>query len=138
MKLRVLVVGKLKNEGLAEVERDYLKRLRSTFPTQVLEFRDGDALRKKAALVRVLMDERGEQLDSPGLAGLLEDLRERGHRDADFLIGDAYGFTDADRSSATRVVALSRMTLPHRLARLLLVEQLYRASTILTNHPYHH
>ena len=138
MKLRVLVVGKLKQEGLAQLERDYLKRLRSTFPTEVVECRDGDALRRKRGPTHVVMDERGEQLDSPGLASILDDLRTQGRRELDFLIGDAYGFTDADRENAARVVALSRMTLPHRLARLMLVEQLYRASTILTNHPYHH
>ena len=59
-------------------------------------------------------------------------------RRVDLLIGDAHGFDDAARSRADRVLALSRLTLPHRLAQLLLCEQLYRAGTILAGHPYHH
>jgi 23S rRNA (pseudouridine1915-N3)-methyltransferase len=86
----------------------------------------------------VVLDERGEQIDTETLAGWLADWRERGVRDVDFLIGDAHGFSNADRRGATKVMALSRLTLPHRLAQVLIVEQLYRAGTILAGHPYHH
>jgi 23S rRNA (pseudouridine1915-N3)-methyltransferase len=55
-----------------------------------------------------------------------------------FAIGDAHGFDEAQRGKATRLLGLSRLTLPHRLAQLVLCEQLYRAGTILAGHPYHH
>src|SRR5690606_16928211 len=100
--------------------------------------RDLEALRARAVRPRVILDERGQQITSSTLANWIGDWRDRGVRRVDFLIGDAHGFTDQDRESADKVLALSRLTLPHRLAQLLLVEQLYRAGTILAGHPYHH
>jgi 23S rRNA (pseudouridine1915-N3)-methyltransferase len=88
--------------------------------------------------MRVLLDERGEQLDTRGLAGWISQWRAEGARAVNFYIGDADGFSAADRSGADRLLALSRLTLPHRLARLILLEQLYRAASLLAGHPYHH
>ena len=85
-----------------------------------------------------MLDERGEQLTSEALAALLGGWRDAGVREVEFAIGDAHGFDDEARRAADHVLALSRLTLPHRLAQVLLVEQLYRAGTILAGHPYHH
>ena len=138
MRLRVLAVGKLKDRVLESLISDYQKRARKFLPIELLEFRDADALRAKLGDTVVLCDERGQAPDSEAFAGWLEVFRDRGVRQVDFAIGDAHGFTDADRRAADRVLALSALTLPHRLARLMLVEQLYRAGTILAGHPYHH
>ncbi|NVB39775.1 23S rRNA (pseudouridine(1915)-N(3))-methyltransferase RlmH [Pseudenhygromyxa sp. WMMC2535] len=142
MRLRLLAVGKLKQPGLEALVEDYRKRSRSFLPIEALWLRDMNALRSRARAQpeapKVLLDERGELLDSEGLAAWLGDWRDRGVRCVDFMIGDAHGFEDSDRGEAERVLALSRMTLPHRLAQVLLVEQLYRAGTILAGHPYHH
>jgi 23S rRNA (pseudouridine1915-N3)-methyltransferase len=142
MQLRILCVGKLKQPGLEALVDDYRKRSQSLLPIEMLVLRDMAQLRERVqpgkAGPRVVLDERGEQVTTNVLSTWLGDWRDRGVRSVDFMIGDAHGFTDADRQAADRVLALSRLTLPHRLAQVLLVEQLYRAGTILAGHPYHH
>ncbi len=138
MKLRVVMVGRLRDAGLESFVAELVQRSRAFLPIEILAVRDLSALRERSVRPRVLLDERGTQVDSPGLAAWIRDWRDRGTRQVDWLIGDAHGFDPADRDSADRVLSLSRMTLPHRLAIALLVEQLYRAGTILAGHPYHH
>ena len=140
MRLRILAVGKLKQRGLESLEADYLERARKTCPIEVASLRSMQALRERSAgrRPRVVLDERGQQITSEELAGWIGRWREDGVARVDFCIGDAHGFEDGDRADADELLALSRLTLPHRLARLLLVEQLYRAGTILAGHPYHH
>lgn len=142
MEIHVIAVGKLRRDPLRLACEDYLTRLRPLLRVTVSEVRDTAALRSRAERlggIRTLLDERGEHLDSPGLAGFIGDLRGRGTvRTLSMCIGGADGFDDSDRKAADRVLSLSKLTLPHRLARLVLLEQLYRAGTILTGHPYHH
>lgn len=142
MQLRILCVGKLKQAGLEDLVDDYCRRSRTLLPIELLALRDLTALRERAQPSklgpRVVLDERGEQVTTETLAAWLADWRDRSVRSVDFMIGDAHGFSDQDRKSADRVLALSRLTLPHRIAQVLLVEQLYRAGTILAGHPYHH
>ena len=87
--------------------------------------------------VTVLLDEKGETLSSLELARRLEHWRDEGRREARFLLGAADGFDDAERASADLLLAFGRMTWPHLLARAMLAEQLFRATSILANHPYH-
>ncbi len=82
------------------------------------------------------LDERGKEHDSVGFAALLGKLQESG-RDALFVIGGDEGLDETVRARAGHTLALSRMTLPHRLARLVLAEQLYRGFTIRRGEPYH-
>lgn len=138
MRLRILAVGKLKDRGLETLVADYQKRSRNFLPIEVLEFRDLEGLRAKLSERWVACDERGRQDSTVELAAYLGELRDRGVRQLDFAIGDAHGFTDADRGAADRVLGLSRLTFPHRIARLILAEQLYRVGTVLAGHPYHH
>lgn len=139
MELRILAVGKLKQAGLEQLVADYCKRSRSLqLPIRLEHVRDLAALRARLERPRVILDERGEQLTTEALAMWLGEWRERGVRRVDFAIGEAHGFAEEDRQGADRVLGLSRLTLPHRLAQVLLVEQLYRAGTILAGHPYHH
>lgn len=138
MKLRILAVGKLKDPGLEAFVAELQQRSRGFLPIEVVALRDLEALRGRATAPRVVLDERGESVDSEGLAGWLRAWRDGGVRQVDWLIGDSHGFDDADRAAADRVLSLSRLTLPHRLAQVVLVEQLYRAGTILAGHPYHH
>jgi 23S rRNA (pseudouridine1915-N3)-methyltransferase len=85
---------------------------------------------------RVALDERGRELDTAGFARWLAARREEGS-DTAFLLGGADGLAPTAKSGVDLVLRLSAMTLPHGLARVLLAEQLYRASSILHNHPYH-
>jgi 23S rRNA (pseudouridine1915-N3)-methyltransferase len=91
---------------------------------------------RRAGELLVALDERGDALDTPGFARLLGDAQNRS-QDLLFVVGGDDGLDDRVRAAATRVLSLSSMTLPHRLARLLLVEQLYRAFTLLRGEPYH-
>lgn len=86
----------------------------------------------------VLLDERGEGLTSKALAGRLGAWRDQGRREVAFVIGGAFGVSDAVRERADLVLSLSPMTFPHQLVRVLFAEQLYRAFTILKGSPYHH
>ena len=140
MRLRVVAVGKLKDAALEGLCDRYIRRLRPFHRTEVIEARSHAALREawsRAPGPHVLLDERGEQLSSRDFAAVLGDAQGRGHAQVSLYSGAAEGFSDADRQAADRLLALSRLTLPHRLARLMLLEQLYRAATILAGHPYH-
>ena len=85
----------------------------------------------------ILLDERGRQLSSEEFAGLLGRWRDEGVREARFLIGGADGHGEAARSNADLLLGFGAMTWPHLLARAMLAEQLWRATSILAGHPYH-
>jgi len=118
------------------VER-YLKRI--AWPTKVTELPEsgGKLPSPPDNGVTVLLDEKGEQLSSMALAHKLEAWRDGGRREVRFMLGGADGFDDPARSSADLLLAFGRATWPHLLARAMLAEQLWRATSILANHPYH-
>ena len=116
-----------------------LKNVSSLTREQIKEKEGEGILRRiKAGDEVILLDERGRELRSVELAGLLRDKLARGARDLVFVIGGAYGFSDAvyDRSDA--MLSLSRMTFSHQMVRTIFAEQLYRAFTIIKGEPYHH
>lgn len=86
---------------------------------------------------RVMLDETGKLLSSVEFARVLERWRDDGVREARFMIGAADGFGDAEREGADLLLSFGRATWPHMLARAMLAEQLFRATSILANHPYH-
>lgn len=85
-----------------------------------------------------MLDEGGDSLSSTELAGLIRHMDTNASGRPCFIIGGAFGLAETLRAEAYRLVSLSRLTLPHELARVLLLEQLYRAESILRNTPYHH
>ena len=85
----------------------------------------------------ILLDERGEQFDSPGLAAFIGKQRDSGAGELTFAIGGAYGFSEEFRRRG-KLLSLSRMTLTHQMVRTFLLEQIYRAFTIINGEPYHH
>jgi 23S rRNA (pseudouridine1915-N3)-methyltransferase len=87
--------------------------------------------------VVVVFDSAGENIDSPGLAALLKKCREENRAALCFVIGGADGITQSLRGRARHVLAFGAATWPHQLVRIMLLEQLYRAGTILAGHPYH-
>jgi 23S rRNA (pseudouridine1915-N3)-methyltransferase len=86
----------------------------------------------------ILLDKRGKSLSTENLASLLSQAQSGAQKEIAFVIGGAYGFTEDLLKKANMVISLSAMTFPHQLARLILVEQLYRAFTILRGEAYHH
>jgi 23S rRNA (pseudouridine1915-N3)-methyltransferase len=140
VKIDVLAVGKLRSSALESLCDEYVQRARPLLPIAVHDCRDLSALRVRRQRLQgpcVVLDERGESLDTRGLAQWLRDWRDAGVRRVSFMLAGSEGFDDEDRAQADRVLSMSRLTFPHRIARLVLLEQLYRSATILAGHPYH-
>jgi len=137
MLLHIIARGKIGRGPEAELVERYLKRL--SWPAKVTELPEsgGRVPSTGENSVTILLDEKGEQLPSLELARRLERWRDDGKREARFLIGGADGFGDAERASADLLLAFGRATWPHLLARAMLAEQLWRATSILASHPYH-
>ncbi|HEX8381678.1 MAG TPA: 23S rRNA (pseudouridine(1915)-N(3))-methyltransferase RlmH [Allosphingosinicella sp.] len=137
MKLHIIARGKIGRSPEAELVERYLKRL--SWPTQITELPESGGRLPPAVenSVTVLLDEKGEVLGSTDFARRLERWRDEGRREARFLIGGADGFSDGERSGADLLLSFGRATWPHLLARAMLAEQLWRATSILANHPYH-
>ena len=154
MRLHVLAIGERLVDWQQAACDDYARRFARPWSVEVSglraeprsEGRPPDRLRaaegeRLLAAVprgvrRVVLDERGSALTTRAFAGRLQSWQAEGG-DTAFLIGGADGHADAVREGADLLLALSPLTLPHGLARELLLEQLYRATTILSGHPYH-
>jgi len=135
--LHILATGKIGRSPEAELVERYLKRI--AWPTRVTELPDrgGNAPPLPANSISVLLDERGSALTSVALAKQLEKWRDDGRREARFTIGGADGHSSAERRQADLLLSFGSATWPHLLARAMLAEQLFRATSILANHPYH-
>jgi 23S rRNA (pseudouridine1915-N3)-methyltransferase len=135
--LHIVARGKIGRSPEAELVDRYLNRIQ--WPTKVTELPDrGGAVPAPAAnAVTIALDERGETLSSTELAARLERWRDAGKREVRFLIGAADGHDDEQRSAADLLLSFGPATWPHMLARAMLAEQLFRATSILANHPYH-
>ena len=157
MKLRLIAVGKLKKGPEAALAEDYLARARPLLRrmgfsalevVELPESRARDAAgrqRAEAAAIRkaagegalmLLLDERGQTPDSRAFSGLLQRLARSGAARLAIVIGGPDGVDAALRERAAEVIAFGRLTWPHRLVRVMLAEQLYRAATIAAHHPY--
>ena len=137
MLLHIVARGKIGRSPEAELAERYLKRI--AWPTRVTELPDrgGNVPPLPSNSVSVVLDERGQALSSEQLAGRLEAWRDSGKREARFLIGAADGHEEALRGSADLLLSFGPATWPHLLVRAMLAEQLFRATSILANHPYH-
>ena len=138
MRLHIVARGRIGRSPEAELVDRYLKRI--AWPTAVTELPDtgpGKLPEPPSPSVTIVLDERGKPLASRELADRLERWRDAGMREARFLIGAADGHESATRERADLLLSFGRATWPHMLARAMLAEQLYRATAILANHPYH-
>lgn len=158
MRVTIFAVGRMKAGPERELAERYLDRFAKTGPalgfefagvTETVESRGSDAASRRAEESRrlvelaqpgtalILLDEHGKSLDSPSFAARLAALRDDGRRQLLLAIGGPDGHDPELRARADLVIALGSMTWPHQIARILLAEQLYRAVTILSGHPYH-
>jgi 23S rRNA (pseudouridine1915-N3)-methyltransferase len=135
--LHIIARGKIGRSPEAELVERYLKRI--VWPTKLTELPDrgGQLPDALTNTVQVVLDERGTTLSSAELAKTLEKWRDVGKREARFLIGAADGHGDVQRRSADLLLSFGPATWPHLLVRAMLAEQLFRATSILANHPYH-
>lgn len=148
MKIKIAWIGKTKEAAIQSLTDEYVKRIEHYATVEGIALRDEAALlemagqgkgkrgtREKSTLV--LMDSRGKQFSSEEFAKFLREHQERNPRPLVIAIGGADGFGDRTREAAQQIISLGRMTMAHELARVVLLEQIYRAFTILKNHPYH-
>jgi len=139
VKIKVAWVGKTKEAAIQSLTEEYLKRISRYAEVEGVAVKDEAALLTMASGSRyklVLLDLRGKQYSSEELAAFLE--REQVNAvPLLFAVGGSDGFGDEARGAAGFVLSLGRMTLPHELARVVMLEQIYRAFTILKGHPYH-
>jgi len=143
VKIKVAWIGKTKEAAAQTLTDEYLGRIRHYADVEGLALKDETALLKMCSQdtrlrhTLVLLDNRGREFSSEDFAKWLGDYQDRSPGPLLFAIGPANGFSDEARKAATLLLALGKMTLAHELARIVLLEQLYRAFTILKGHPYH-
>ena len=137
MLLHIVARGKIGRSPEADLVDRYLKRISWKTKLTELPERGGKLPELPPASVSIVLDERGQAMSSTDLAGRLEAWRDGGKREARFLIGAADGHDDALRKDADLLLSFGPATWPHLLVRAMLAEQLFRATSILANHPYH-
>jgi 23S rRNA (pseudouridine1915-N3)-methyltransferase len=135
--LHIIARGKIGRSPEAELTDRYMKRI--AWPTKVTELPDrgGQLPDATSNAVTVVLDERGKPLNSMEFARKLESWRDTGRRETRFLIGAADGHEGEMRDQADLLLSFGPATWPHLLVRAMLAEQLFRATSILANHPYH-
>ncbi len=144
MKLKIAWIGKTKDSAIQSLTNEYLQRIARYTEVEPLVLPDESTLLKlraqtgtRPANTIVLLDARGKQLSSEDFAQFLQSHQDGNPKPLVLAVGPANGFTDEARQSASAVLSLGKMTLAHELARVVLLEQVYRAFTILKGHPYH-
>lgn len=156
MKIKLLVIGKTDSNELNQLIQIYLKRLqhyikmeleiipdiknRKQLSEKLQKEKEGELLLKslKNTDVVVLLDEKGKQFRSIEFSNYLQNKMNASTKQLVFIIGGPYGFSDTIYKRAISKISLSKMTFSHQMIRLFMVEQIYRAFTILRNEPYHH
>lgn len=156
MKIKLLVIGKTDDKNLQQLIDDYQKRLGfySKFELIVIpdiknaknltenqqKEKEGELILKQldSSDELILLDEKGKGFRSVEFADLLQKKMNSGIKQLVFVVGGPYGFSDEVYKKANAKISLSKMTFSHQMVRLFMVEQLYRAFTILKNEPYHH
>ena len=144
MKLRIAWIGRTRSSPIQSLTAEYLKRLSRYASCEALELMSEAALLKlvekstaRTQPVLVLLDSRGRQLASEEIANFLSYHQSHGTQELLFAVGPADGWSETTRAAAKSILSFGKVTLPHELARVVLLEQLYRGFTILKGHPYH-
>ncbi|NBC37936.1 23S rRNA (pseudouridine(1915)-N(3))-methyltransferase RlmH [Novosphingobium sp. FSY-8] len=137
MLLHIVARGRIARSPEADLFDRYMKRVTWNWRHTELPDRGGTIPPVQTPVRQVALDERGKQMSSEDFAAMLGRWRDEGVRECRFLIGAADGHGDSGRAEADVLIAFGAMTWPHLLARAMLAEQLWRATAILSGHPYH-
>ena len=149
MQINIHCIGKMRPPALQMLMAEYLKRIKwliatkevicnKPLPKEQLCKIEGEMLLTGCGEgFIVALDEQGEHMNSKEFAALLDKIAKSNHKKVHFLIGGAYGHDAATLKKANKVISLSKLTFPHLMVRLILIEQIYRAFTINNHHPYH-
>ncbi len=152
MHISILAIGKFENSPYQVLFKDFAKRLKwkvelreleakntkNQNPEQVKEA-EGSVIIKniRSGTKLIALDERGKDFTSQGFSKFIADSAVRGESDLTFVIGGANGLSPEVLKKSSMQICLGKMTLPHMMARVILIEQIYRAETIISGHPYH-
>ena len=140
--IHLICVGRLRDQNLQKIEADYLKRINSPklsiHETKNFEqvLKKIDEISAKTSPKIILLSEQGQSFDSPQFANWMEKLMETAKQIV-FIIGGAEGHHHLVKNRANDSISLSQLTMPHQMARVIFVEQIYRSQTIRQGHPYH-
>lgn len=154
MKITVYTIGKTKDNDVLSLEKEYLKRLKKYCQYELIELSDCKISNGSEELVKateaqtllskleptdffIALDERGESFSSESFAEYLQEKMNKGVSNLKIAIGGALGFDQSVRDRANLILSLSEMTFPHKLIRVFVAEQIYRAFSILRGEPYH-
>ena len=139
MKIKLIAIGKIKSNHFLTAASDYTQRLSHYLPIEIFAARDErHALTKIGANDHLIAcDKDGAEYSSEELSEFLDNHRSRGTKRLVFFVGGAAGIGEPIRKRANELLSFSRMTFPHELAQVILLEQIYRACTILKGEPYH-
>ncbi len=150
MNIKIIAHGKIPKGPEFELTQKYIKRFNHKFPKSNLnnltiseivsdekDYNRKILQKENKKIDYIILDEKGEQITSEGLANYLNDLSKKGIKDISIFIGGAHGLPKKVKENAIKSISFSNLVLPHKLIRVILVEQLYRAKCIISNHPYH-
>ena len=154
-KIKIIQLGKTHKQELSYLISDYQRRLSFFYDFQCITIKQAKENKVDPLMVKkmetekflkkidandfvILLDENGKRFNSINFASFLKDIIQWNNRPIVFLIGGAFGFSESIYKRANHLVALSEMTFSHQLVRLIFMEQLYRACTIINHKPYHH
>ena len=138
MHIKIIAIGKLKKDYIKKGVADYTRRIIHYIPFEIIEIKEPN-LEKflNRDSFNILLDEKGKQFSSIEFAEFIEKRINFYAKDIVFFIGSAEGFSEKTKEKANLLLSLSKMTIPHELTRMLLVEQIYRAFTIIRGEQYH-
>lgn len=140
MKIKLIFFGKKKKNTLDEITMSYFKRIQKEINSEIIFISDQKKISpnyfKENDLV-ILIDEKGKHYDSISFSKKFKMLIQNSKKKIIFIVGDASGFSSEIHNRSNEIISLSKFTFTHEIARLVIVEQIYRAITIIKNHPYH-
>ena len=140
MKIKLIFLGKKKNSALNDLIMDYFSRIQKEINSELVFISN---YKKKSSIINnddivILVDEKGKHYDSISFSRNVKNKIQNSPKRIVFIVGDAYGFPLDFYKRCDEAISLSKLTFPHEIARLIVVEQIYRAITIIKNHPYYH
>ena len=140
MKIKLIFLGKKRKNNLDEITMGYFKRIQKEINSEIIFISDQKKIFpnyfKENDLV-ILIDEKGKHYDSISFSKKFKMLIQNSKKKIIFIVGDANGFSSEIHNQSNEIISLSKFTFTHEMARLVIVEQIYRAITIIKNHPYH-
>ncbi|MCY7410868.1 MAG: 23S rRNA (pseudouridine(1915)-N(3))-methyltransferase RlmH [Chitinophagales bacterium] len=145
MKIKLITISKNESAAVEELFTDYTKRLKHYTTLEIIQLKPSSLKDEATAILKklssddelILLDEKGKEFTTVAFSSFLQ-KKMNASRNLCFVIGSAYGFDDDLKKKSSTLISLSKMTLPHLLAKVIFAEQLYRAFTVLKNEKYHH